>query len=169
MPDVLDGVASNETVSVMLVAAYADPEVPDLSTEYNAVTSVDASCLLVDPISPDASFEKASLRRACSREVRERAGRVTRTIADIVGVYDPQDLSAPVSELYAALEPGSVWYLTVRWGVHIDTPAAAGDLVDIYKVEVGMRTKIAAADNDELQFKAGLAILNFWEDVVLVA
>lgn len=170
MPDVLDGVSSNETVSLKWVETIAVTTAPDLSTEINAGTSVALECLLTETFSPDASVEKASLRRMCSRQARERNGIVTRTIADLVGVYDPQDLAADVSKAYAALVPGDTGFLVVRWGVNVDTPWTAGDLVDVYPVEIGYRTKIAAADNDELQFKAGISIIGeVKEDVALVA
>lgn len=170
MPTVLDGVASNETVSLKWVEALATPSAPSLATEVNAATTVTLECLLTQTFSPDATVEKAQLRRMCSRQVRERNGAVTRTIADLVGVYDPQDLAGPLSEAYAALTPGATGYLVVRWGVHVDTAWAVGDLVDVYPVEVGYRAKIAAADNDELQFKAGVSISGeVQEDVALVA
>lgn len=170
MPTVLDGVASNETVSLTWVEDIADPSAPSLATEIDAATSVKLECLLTQTFSPDATVEKAQLRRMCSRQVRERNGMVTRTIADLIGVYDPQDLAAAVSEAYAALTPGATGFLVARWGVHVDTAWTAGDLVDVYPVEVGYRAKIAAADNDELQFKAGVSIIGeVHEDVALVA
>jgi len=170
MPTVLDGVASNETVSLKWVEDIANPAAPSLATEINAATTVTLECLLTQTFSPDATVEKAQLRRMCSRQVRERNGAVTRTIADLIGVYDPQDMAADVSKAYAALSPGATGFLVVRWGVHVDTPWAAGDLVDVYPVEIGYRAKIAAADNDELQFKAGVSIIGeVEEDVALVA
>lgn len=170
MPTVLDGVSSNETVSLKWVEAIAVTTAPDLSTEINAAGSVTLECLLTETFSPDASVEKAQLRRMCSRQVRERNGLVTRTVADLVGVYDPQDLAAAVSKAYVALNPGDTGFLVVRWGVHVDEAWAVGDLVDVYPVEVGYRTKIAAADNDELQFKAGISVIGeVKEDVALVA
>ena len=39
MPTILDGIASNETVSVKWVATIADTSTPSLATEINAVTS----------------------------------------------------------------------------------------------------------------------------------
>ena len=169
-PTVLDGVASNETVSLKWVETIASTAAPDLSTEILAGSTVTLECLLTQTFSPDATVDKAQLRRMCSRQVRERNGAVTRTIADLVGVYDPQDMAAAVSLAYVTLEPGAQGYLVARWGVHVDTAWAVGDLVDIYPVEVGFRAKIAAADNDELQFKAGISIRGqVVEDVALVA
>lgn len=166
-PTVLDGVATNETTTLRWVEDIADPTAIDLSTEYNAGTSVPLECLLTEQFNPDASVTTAELRRMCSNEVRQRPGAVTRTIADLVGVYDPQDLSAAVSKAYVALAPGAEGYLVVRRGIHVDTPAADGDVVDVYKVQISYRTKIQAADNDEHQFRAGITVQNYWEDVVI--
>lgn len=168
MPTVLDGVSSNETVSLKWVETIANPATP-MYGELVAASAVNLECLLTETFSPDASVEKTQLRRMCSREVRERNGLVTRTIADLVGVYDPQDLAADVSKAYVALEPGDTGFLVVRWGVHVDEPWDISDLVDVYPVEVGYRTKIAAADNDELQFKAGISITGqVHEDVPII-
>lgn len=169
MPTILDGVSTNETEGLRWVEAFADPTAPDLSTEYNALTSVPFECLMTQRFNPDASVTKSDLRRMCSDKVRQRAGAETRTIADIIAVYDPQDLAAAVSAAYAALEKGAVGFLVDLRGVHLDTPAAAGDLVTIYKVSVDFRIELVGADNDEYQFKAGISVLDWWENVALVA
>lgn len=171
MPTVLDGIASNETVSVKWVTTIADTTAPKLATEINAATSANLECLMTEKFSPDASVDKVTLRRACSAAVRERNGAVTQTIADIVAVYDPQAaLTTALNKAYTNLVRGAQGYLVVRWGKHVDTAWAVGDKVDVYPVEIGFRTKIAGADNDELQFKAGVAIRgDVKEDVALVA
>lgn len=167
-PIVLDGVSSNETVSLWWVPSIADPTAPTVA-ELTAATSTKLECLLTQTFSPDATVEKAQLRRMCSREVRERNGLVTRTIGDLVGVYDPQDLAAAVSKAYVALTPGATGFLVARWGVQVDTPPTAAQLVDVIGSEIGFRAKIAAADNDELQFKAGVSVSGTYnEDVALV-
>lgn len=170
MPTILDGVSTEETEGVQWVTTIAAPATgPSLATEYKAATSVPLECLMTAKIAPDGSVEMASLRRACSSKVRQRAGAKTRTIARIVSVYDPQDLAAPVSKAYVALAEGSVGYLVIRRGIHLDTAAAAGDLVTIYKVEVTQRIELQAADNDEFQFGADFAVLDWWENVALAA
>src|SRR5690349_6888614 len=103
MPTVLDGVSSNETVSLKWVETIANPLAPDLSTEINAATSVSLECLVVGNFDIDFSVDRTQLRRMCSRQVRERSGPVTYSIQDLFVVYDPQDLAAPVSAAYAAL------------------------------------------------------------------
>lgn len=171
MPTILDGIASNETVSVKWVATIADTSAPKLATEVSAASSAALECLMTEKISPDASVDKVSLRRACSSAVRERNGAITRTIADIIAVYDPQSaLTVPLNAAYSKLVPRAQGYLVIRWGKHVDTAWAVGDKVDVYPVEVGYRTKIAGADNEELTFKAGVSIRgDVKEDVALVA
>lgn len=166
---ILDGVSTNETEGLQWVVSIADPTAPKLATEFDAETSVALECLLVDRFNPDATVDKAQMRRMCSTKVRERAGAETRTIADLVGVYDPQDLAAPVSLAYTTLVKGAEGFLVDRRGIHLSTDPAAGDLVTIYKVSVDYRIEIAGADNDEYQFKAGISVLDWWENVALVA
>lgn len=168
--ELLDGVSTNETEAVTLVADIADPANGlSLATEYNAATSVDLECLMVEKVNPDGSVELTTLRRACSTKGRQRAGVETRTVADIVAVYDPQDLAAPVSAAYAALTKNSEWFLVIRRGIHLDTAPTAGDLVTIYKVTVTHRVELQGADNDEYQFKAGISVQDWWENVPVAA
>lgn len=170
MPTILDGVSTNETEGVKWVEDIATPATSILlATEYNAATSVDLECLMVEKINPDGSVELTTLRRACSTKGRQRAGVETRTIADIVAVYDPQDLAAPVSKAYVTLEKGATGFLVIKRGIHLDTPAAVADLATIYKVQVTHRIELQGADNDEYQFKAGIAVLDWWENVPFAA
>lgn len=169
-PEILDGVSTNETEAVTWVEDIADPATGvDLTTEYNAATSVPLECLMVERINPDGTVEMTTLRRACSTKGRQRAGVETRTIADLVAVYDPQDLTADVSKAYAALVKSAEGFLVMRRGKHLSEAAAANDLVTIYKVQITHRVELQGADNDEYQFKAGVAVLDWWENVPLTS
>jgi len=169
MPTIIPGVASDETVSVKFVQTIADVSAPKL-TELNAVSAVQLECLLTENFAPDASADTTQIRRMCSKQTQERAGTVTRTIADLVGAYDPQDLAAPISKAYAALEPGATGFLVVRWGVHVDTAWTVGDLVDVFPVEIAFRAKMAPEQSSELKFKAKpLVTGTVTEDVALAA
>lgn len=170
MPTIIPGVASDETVSVKWVAAIASATAPKLATEINAVTSVQLECLLTENFSPDASADTTQVRRMCSKQTTERAGTVTRTIAELIGAYDPQDMAAPISKGYAALAPGATGFLVVRWGKHVDTAWAVGDKVDVYPVQIAFRSKMAPEQSSELKFKAKpLVIGTVTEDVALVS
>lgn len=169
MPTIIPGVASDETVSVKFVQTLADPAAPKL-TELNAASAVQLECLLTENFAPDASADTTQIRRMCSKQTQERAGTVTRTIADLVGAYDPQDLAAPISKAYAALAPGATGFLVVRWGIHVDTAWATGDLVDVFPVEIAFRAKMAPEQSSELKFKAKpLVTGTVVEDVPLAA
>lgn len=166
MPEILDGVSTNETEAVVWVADIADPSAGiSLATEYSATSSVPLECLMTEKINPDGTVELTTLTRACSTKGRQRAGVESRTIADITAVYDPQDLAADVSKAYVTLEKDASGFLVIRRGVHLDTAAAEGDLVTIYAVTVTHRVELQGADNDEYQFKAGISVQNWYENV----
>jgi len=170
MPTVLDGVSSNETISLKWVETIANPLAPDLSTEINAVSSVALECLVVGQFDIDFSVDRTQLRRMCSRQVRERSGPVTYSIQDLFVVYDPQDMAAPVSAAYAALADGASGYLVERRGVHVDTPWAAGDLVRVIPVEVANANPAPAEDDNELQARIAFTVIGeVQKDVALVA
>jgi hypothetical protein len=170
MPTVLDGVSSNETITLLWVETLANPAAPDLSSEINAVTTVDLSCLVVGQFDIDFSVDRTQLRRMCSRQVRERSGPVTYSIQDLFVVYDPQDMAAPVSKAYAALTDGNTGYLVERRGVHVDTPVAAGDLVRVIPAEVANANPAPAEDDNELQARVAFTVIGeVLKDVAVVA
>ena len=169
MPTVLDGVSSNETVSLRWVETLANPSAPKL-TEINATSSVALECLIVGQFNIDFSVDRTQLRRMCSRQVRERSGPVTYSVQDLSVVYDPQDLSAPVSKGYAALSDGNSGFLVERRGVHVDTPWAVGDLVRVIPVEVANANPAPPEDDNELQARIALTVIGEVEkDVAVVA
>src|SRR3546814_15562009 len=88
MPTVLDGVSSNETISLRWVETIANPLAPSLATEINAVSSVALECLVVGQFNIDFSVDRTQLRRMCSRQVRERSGPVTYSVQDLFVVYE---------------------------------------------------------------------------------
>ena len=170
MPTVLDGVSSNETVSLRWVETLADPLAPSLATEINATSSVALECLVVGNFNIDFSVDRTQLRRMCSRQVRERSGPVTYSVEDLFVVYDPQDLAAPVSAAYAALTDGATGYLVERRGVHVDTAWAAGDLVRVIPVEVANANPAPPEDDNELQARIAFTVIGeVQKDVAVVA
>jgi len=170
MPTVLDGVSSNETVSLKWVETLANPAAPDLSSEINALTSVTLECLVVGGFDIDFSVDRTQLRRMCSRQVRERSGPVTYSIQDLFVVYDPQDLAAPVSAAYAALTDGATGYLVERRGIHVDTAWAAGDLVRVIPVEVANANPAPPEDDNELQARVAFTVIGeVLKDIAIVA
>ena len=170
MPTVLDGVSSNETISLRWVETIADTAAPKLATEINAASSVALECLVVGNFDIDFSVERTQLRRMCSRQVRERSGPVTYSIQDLFVVYDPQDMLAPVSAAYAALSDGNSGFLVERRGVHVDTAWAVGDLVRVIPVEVANANPAPPEDDNELQARVAFTVIgNVQKDVAVVA
>ena len=170
MPTVLDGVSSNETISLRWVETIADTAAPKLATEINAASSVALECLVVGNFDIDFSVERTQLRRMCSRQVRERSGPVTYSIQDLFVVYDPQDMAAAVSAAYAALSDGNSGFLVERRGVHVDTAWAAGDLVRVIPVEVANANPAPPEDDNELQARVAFTVIgNVQKDVAVVA
>lgn len=170
MPTVLDGVSSNETVSLRWVESIATPTAPSLATEINAASSVALECLVTGQFNIDFSVDRTQLRRMCSRQVRERSGPVTYSVQDLFVVYDPQNMAAPVSAAYAALTDGATGYLVERRGVHVDTAWAAGDLVRVIPVEVANANPAPPEEDNELQARIAFTVIGeVQKDVALVA
>ena len=170
MPTVLDGVSSNETISLRWVESIANPLAPSLATEINAASSVALECLVVGNFNIDFSVDRTQLRRMCSRQVRERSGPVTYSVQDLFVVYDPQDMAADVSKAYAALTDGASGYLVERRGVHVDTAWAAGDLVRVIPVEVANANPAPPEDDNELQARVAFTVIGeVQKDVAVVA
>ena len=169
MPTVLDGVSSNETVSLKWVETLADPLAPSLATEINAASSVALECLVVGQFNIDFSVDRTQLRRMCSRQVRERSGPVTYSVQDLFVVYDPQDMAAGVSAAYAALTDGASGYLVERRGVHVDTAWAAGDLVRVIPVEVANANPAPPEDDNELQARIAFTVIGEVQKDIAVA
>ena len=170
MPTVLDGVSSNETISLRWVETIANPLAPSLATEINAASSVALECLVVGNFNIDFSVDRTQLRRMCSRQVRERSGPVTYSVQDLFVVYDPQDMAADVSKAYAALTDGASGYLVERRGVHVDTAWAAGDLVRVIPVEVANANPAPPEDDNELQARVAFTVIGeVQKDVAVVA
>lgn len=166
---ILDGVSTEETEAVRWIKSIANPDAGvDLATEWDAVTSVALECLMTEKINPDGSVEMASLRRACSSKVRQRAGAKTRTIARMTMVYDPQNLASNVSKAYVALAEGEQGFIAIKRGIHLSEAATGGDLVTLYKVEVTQRIELQAADNDEFQFGVDIAVQDWYENVPIL-
>lgn len=169
MPTVLDGVSSNETVSLKWVETIADPTAPKLATELNAASSVQLECLIDGGFDIDFTVERKDLRRMCSRQVRQRSGPVTYSVQDVFVVYDPQDMAAAVSKAYAALTDGNQGYLVERRGIHVDTAWAVGDLVRVIPVEVANANPAPPEDDDELKARVAFTVIGqVQKDVAIV-
>lgn len=146
------GVSSDGMVKVSYVPAIAG-EAPTIA-ELNALTAIDLSCYLTRTgFAPNASENTATDERLCSKQVYEDFGTVTYTIGDLVYVYDAQDLvdTEGVNRAYLELKRDTVGFLVVAWGKEATEEWAAGDVVDIYPVKLGVQRKQQPESNSKLK------------------
>lgn len=140
-------VVSDGMVKVAWVTVMGDPARP-ANTELDAGTVLDLSCYLTDSgWAPNLSEDTVTDPRLCSTETFTRPGRSQTTIP-LVYVYNPD--SPADDEARITLTNRATGYLVARWGVDVDTPFNAGDIVDVYPVQLGKPNKQAATANTPL-------------------
>lgn len=145
--NVLPGVPLAGTLSLTFVPVTSgegsfDINAPsvDLATDSTAIV---AQCLIPSGTYTGVTTEANQIRkgRACTTVPYYVAGEESVNVERVQVVYDPQDMAKPISKAYAALVPGTQWYMIDRRGKSGQTALEAGDIVDIYKVEVIARNK----------------------------
>lgn len=164
------GVSADGSVKVQFVTTLADPAAPKLATEINAVSSVEASCLLTkDGFTPNAETSEASDERLCSKQLFEDYGTVTYTLEELTYIYDVQNPASDSNALYAAVPEGTLGNLIVRWGQDADEDWAVGDVVDVYPVKMGPQIKQPPETNSKLKVKQKPFVVgNVQTDVLVV-
>lgn len=135
-----EGLATAGTGQLWGAPALANPAAPTL-TELTAADTFQLGCNTYNwnPTKEQATQEEA---RYCLGEPVQILGRVTNNIEPLTIVYDPQDPESTTYQAYLKLVEGTVWYIVDRRGKPANTPLAAGDVVDIYKVRVGTRSRL---------------------------
>lgn len=173
--NVLPGVPLAGTLSLTFVPAATvgfAVNAPSIALSVGA-TEIVAQCLIPTGTYAGVTTDVNRIRkgRACSTTPYYVRGEEQVNIERVQVVYDPQDLSAIISEAYAALVPGTEWYMIDRRGVDGQTVLAAADIVDVYKVEVLARNK-PYSDDEGAEAVADI-LLTFIgekaEDVAMVA
>lgn len=166
------GVNAEGSVLVKWVPTLADPAAPTL-TEINATGSLDISCYLAkDGFQPGAETEKWKDERLCTKNVFEQEGAVTYSIEALKYIYDAQNPESISNAAYAALQSGTPGYLVVRWGKDLESnpEIAAGDVVDVYPVQLGTRTKQQPEANSKLWVSQEVSVTGTpQEDIALAA
>lgn len=145
------GIPSDGTVKVAFVpdGGFANYQVP---TPAEVIAGQELSChLMQDGYGESADEGTNTDRRLCSKEAYTIGGSVTWTITDLRYVYDVQNPDSLTHEAYAALAPGTKGYLVARWGKDAAEPWAAGDVVDVYPVQLGVQRKQTPEANSELK------------------
>ena len=140
-------VVSDGNVRVQWVPSIADPEAPN-ALECNDPTGLDATCYLTDSgWAPAMSEDTVADARLCSRQTFTRPGRNQRTIP-LVYVYNPELPSDDEARL--TFVDRAIGFFVARWGDDFERPFAAGDIVDVYPVQLGATNKNAATANTPL-------------------
>lgn len=161
--------------SVTVVQTVANMAAPDLSTEINAVSSVNVSCFLYSGGVGTSNTNKGSApRRVCTKAELQQFGITNYEVTDLSYVYDPQAAdSTDDNKAKAALTEGSEVYLIVRKGLDAETVAyAAGQYVDVWHVELGPQNRTQTGDGefDEFSITQSVVVKSPpQQDVLIVA
>lgn len=135
--------------------------------EINAVSGMNISCyLLAEQEGVTSTAEKVRLARLlCETTTTEGLGEQTWSLADIVGVFDPQAAAGADGKLaFEKFRAGGSGYLARRQGVVALGNAAvvAGQFVDVFKIDYGLATpgKTATDASGIYSFSAPVALLD---------
>lgn len=129
-------VFSDGNVSVLWVPEIDDQDNPGI-TELTDPAVLDLSCYLMEGgWKPNLTEDKATDNRLCSVQNFTGPGRIS---TDIPIIYMSNPDSAENDEAALTLTYGSVGYLVDRRGVPRAQEYAAGDIVTIYKVKLGIQ------------------------------
>lgn len=146
--------AGKISVTIIPESAVSDPAAITVA-EATAEGAVNASChLLSDGYERSSELALADRRRACEDTGYQVAGARTVTFEAMRFVYDPQNPDAPVSEVYAALTEGEVYYIVERLGISGKEELAAEQYYDAYHVRLDTKEKLPPGDEGELEFSA---------------
>lgn len=149
--------------AVAVVQTMADPEVPDLSTDIGAASTVIATMYLYGgSLEATATQAKGEAPRRLGTTVSlPQLGLTTYDISDLRFVHDPQAAdSTDDNKLKAALEPGTEVYLIVRRGPSGEhEPFAIGQYVDVWKVRCGEQNDAIEGDGDFSEFALAQSVV----------
>lgn len=146
-----EAVKAQGNTSVKVVQTIAVPASPDLSTEINAVSSVDVSCYLYGDLVATSTTNKGEApRRLCTTQVLQQFGNTTYEITDLQYVYSPQDDDADDNNAAkAALVEGTEVWLIERRGLSARNDAwAAGQIVNVHHVKLGPQNRTTTGDGE---------------------
>lgn len=161
--------------SVTAVLTIAAPTAPDLSSEVNAVSSVDVSCYLYGDFSASSNTNKGNApQRLCTTDQLEQLGSTTYTVADLQYLYDPQEDDADeANKAKVTLAEGVELWLVERNGLSArEVDKAAGQLVNLHHVRLGKQNRTKAGDGEFTEYSITQSVIYIEPpvfDVALVA
>lgn len=146
-----EAVKAQGNTSVKVVQTIANTEAPDLSTEINAVTSVDLSCFLYGDLVATSTTNKGEApRRLCTTQVLQQFGNTTFEITDLQYVYSPQEADSDDNNAAKeVLVEGAEVYLVERRGLSARNDAwAVGQIVNVHHVKLGPQNRTTTGDGE---------------------
>ena len=147
------GFVADASLRVWVVTTIANTAAPIAATEINAGTTIDATCYLTNGFSPDAAVATISDDRLCLAQILEDKGVTTWSISELEYVYDVQTPASVSNKLYAGLPENASVYIVARYGMNVDTAAAAGQKVDVFPVKMGPPVKLPPERNTKGRVK----------------
>lgn len=158
---------------IQVVASIASLSAPDLSSEINAVASLDISCYVRDWNPELQSNQGNAPSRLCTTVQLPVEGNTQFSPVEIRYVYDPQaDDTTDDNAAKALLTRGSEFYFVVRKGLDAQADAwAVGDRVEIWKVRCGRQNRVRSGDDEFSEYEISQQIFPLTEptDGVIVA
>ena len=146
------GFVADASLRVWVVTTIADTAAPT-AAEINAGTTIDATCYLTNGFSPDAAVATISDDRLCLAQILEDKGATTWSISELEYVYDVQTPASVSNKLYAGLPENASVYIVARYGMNVDTAAAATQKVDVFPVKMGPPVKLPPERNTKGRVK----------------
>lgn len=156
----LPGIDARGKGTVIFVPAIANINAPKL-TELNAAGAVNLTCAIYG-WSPSAEQSTVERTKYCYTATVSSLGAPTYSIEPVIYDYDPQNIedSDPYG-YYAKLTPGTQGYIIDRRGLTKEVALAAGQIVDIYPVTLGVQGRVpidATAEGEKLRITQTFAV-----------
>ena len=146
------GFVADASLRVWVVTTIANTAAPT-AAEINAGTTIDATCYLTNGFAPDAAVATSSDDRLCLAQILEDKGATTWSISELEYVFDVQTPASVSNKLYAGLPENASVYIVARYGMNVDTAAAAGQTVDVFPVKMGPPVKLPPERNTKGRVK----------------
>lgn len=132
-------VQTNGTIKSVFVAAIANLDAPDISSEILAVSSLEVSCYITGSgYNAETTENEIEDDRLCTKQVYGAPGDSKETL-EITYVFNPA--SPANNEAQLELTEGRNGFIVSRWAVDAEDDWAAGDIVDVIPVTLGKQRK----------------------------
>ena len=91
--------------------------------------------------------------RLCLAQILEDKGVTTWSISELEYIFDVQNAASVSNKLYAGLPENAQVFIVARYGMNVDTAAAAGQKVDVFPSKMGPPVKLPPERNTKGRVK----------------